>query len=96
MRTSAQKTAAFLQASDAATVLAVRLSRKPADHDHPYGHGRYETVGALTVSGMVALSGMAIGARNESKAKQRNAFWAGGRFCSVRNGRFAKTDSGRI
>lgn len=48
-------------ASDAATVLAVRLSRKPADHDHPYGHGRYETVGALTVSGMVALSGVGIG-----------------------------------
>jgi cation diffusion facilitator family transporter len=48
-------------ASDAATVLAVRLSRKPADHDHPYGHGRYETVGALTVSGMVALSGLGIG-----------------------------------
>jgi cation diffusion facilitator family transporter len=48
-------------ASDAATVLAVRLSRKPADHEHPYGHGRYETVGALTVSGMVALSGVGIG-----------------------------------
>eukprot|EP01046_Picozoa_sp_COSAG06_P058103 COSAG06_NODE_11558_length_1491_cov_5.749282_3_plen_75_part_01 len=59
-------------------MLAVRLSRKPADHDHPYGHGRYETVGALTVSGMVALSGMAIGARKKRKETQRkeNAFWA--------------------
>ncbi len=51
-------------ASDAATVASVRLSRQPADHDHPYGHGRYETVGALTVSGMVALSGLGIGAHS--------------------------------
>ena len=47
--------------SDSVTVLAVRLSRAPPDDDHPYGHGRYETVGALTVSGLVALSGGAIG-----------------------------------
>ena len=48
-------------ASDAATIIAVRLARKPADDDHPYGHGRFETVGTLTVSGLVSLSGLAIG-----------------------------------
>ena len=29
------------------TFFAVRISAKPADHDHPYGHGKYENLSAL-------------------------------------------------
>jgi divalent metal cation (Fe/Co/Zn/Cd) transporter len=46
--------------SDAATILTVRLSRMPPDAEHPYGHGRYEHVGALSVSGLLGISGAAI------------------------------------
>lgn len=35
--------------SDFVTLVAIRSSRLPADSDHPYGHGRFETVGAMIV-----------------------------------------------
>lgn len=35
-----------------------KLAAKPADDEHPYGHGRYEYLSALTVSIMVLLIGV--------------------------------------
>ena len=47
--------------SDVATIITVQLSRAPPDEDHPYGHGRFEHVGALCVSALLGMSGAAIG-----------------------------------
>lgn len=44
-------------ASDVVTLVAMRAARLPADDDHPYGHGRFETVGALVVGGMLVATG---------------------------------------
>ncbi len=44
-------------ASDVVTLVAMRAARLPADEDHPYGHGRFETVGALVVGGMLVAAG---------------------------------------
>ncbi|MBN1129661.1 MAG: cation transporter [Chitinispirillaceae bacterium] len=38
----------------------VRLSGKPADSDHPYGHYQYETIAALVVGAFVITTGLAI------------------------------------
>jgi len=47
--------------SDIMTLFAVKYSRRPADHNHPYGYGRFEPLGALGVSGLVTLAGAGIG-----------------------------------
>ncbi|MDO4527234.1 MAG: cation diffusion facilitator family transporter [bacterium] len=53
---------AFHSASDFATDFAVligmRLAQRPQDHDHPYGHGKYETLAAVIIG--VALCGVGI------------------------------------
>jgi len=38
------------------TYLAVRLSLKPADQDHPYGHGKIENFSALVETGLLFLT----------------------------------------
>jgi len=42
--------------SDFVTFVALRSSRLPADSDHPYGHERFETVGALVVGGVLSFA----------------------------------------
>src|SRR6266700_3189419 len=36
------------------------LASKPPDSEHPYGHGRYETLAGLGVGGLLLLAGAAI------------------------------------
>jgi cation diffusion facilitator family transporter len=36
--------------SDVAVVCGVAAAKRPADQNHPYGHGKYETVSALAVA----------------------------------------------
>jgi cation diffusion facilitator family transporter len=43
-------------------LLGLTLAAKPADWDHPYGHGRVETVTGLFVGFMLAMAGLAISA----------------------------------
>lgn len=43
--------------SSIVTLVGFRLANKPADKDHPYGHGRIEYIAALVVSFMVILVG---------------------------------------
>lgn len=40
--------------TDIVVIAFVRLSTKPADHDHDYGHGKYETV-ATSIIGMALV-----------------------------------------
>jgi len=47
--------------SDGVTLWAVRVARLPADADHPYGHGRFEAVGAFVISVMLMSAGYSLG-----------------------------------
>ena len=44
-------------AGDFVTLWALRAAEKPPDDDHPFGHGKYESVGALSVAAGAAKSG---------------------------------------
>jgi cation diffusion facilitator family transporter len=46
-------------ASDVVALVSLRVASKPPDEDHPYGHGRYETLGTVALA--VVLLGAAVG-----------------------------------
>ena len=46
--------------SDIVVIVIVRLSAKPEDKDHDYGHGKYETLASLIVGLMLAIVGLGI------------------------------------
>lgn len=43
--------------SSVVTLLGFRMAQRPADHGHPFGHGRYEYLAGLLVSGIILMSG---------------------------------------
>lgn len=43
-----------------AVKIFVRLSRAPADEEHPYGHAQLETIAALVVGAFIITTGVAI------------------------------------
>lgn len=47
-------------ASDALVLIAARISAQDADEDHPYGHGRFETLGTVGLAILLALVGLEI------------------------------------
>lgn len=44
-------------ASSIVSLLGFVLAEKPADKEHPYGHGRYEYISALTVAAIIIVIG---------------------------------------
>lgn len=44
--------------SSIVTIIGAKLSEKPADEDHPYGHGRIEYISAFVVAVFVLLAGI--------------------------------------
>lgn len=46
--------------TSAVTLLAVRISSKPPDASHPYGHGRAETISAIVVALVMLGSGVLL------------------------------------
>ena len=44
--------------SSVVTILGFKLSAKPADHDHPFGHGRIEHVAGVVVAVVVIAMGL--------------------------------------
>ena len=60
--------------TDAVVLLFVRISSKPEDKDHDYGHGKYETL-ATTLIGL-ALAAVAVGLG--WKAVESMLFWYSG------------------
>ena len=46
--------------SSLVTMLGFHLAAKPADPDHPYGHGRYEYISAFIVSGLIFMVGFEL------------------------------------
>ena len=55
---------AFNNLSDASSsiisLLGFKLSEKPADAEHPYGHGRYEYLSALSVAVLIIIIGFEL------------------------------------
>ena len=47
-------------ASSVVTLVGFRLSRRPADADHPYGHARFEYLSGLAVAVMILLLGVEL------------------------------------
>ncbi len=48
--------------TDGLTILTLRMSALPADIDHPYGHGKFESLGSLFIAGFLVLAGTSFGA----------------------------------
>ena len=46
--------------SSVVTMFGFHLASKPADPDHPYGHGRYEYISAFIVSGLIFMVGFEL------------------------------------
>ena len=49
--------------TDFIVLYASRRASKAADEDHPYGHGRIETLASMVLGAMLALVGVGIGIR---------------------------------
>eukprot|EP00316_Scyphosphaera_apsteinii_P012530 CAMPEP_0119323282 /NCGR_PEP_ID=MMETSP1333-20130426/60411_1 /TAXON_ID=418940 /ORGANISM="Scyphosphaera apsteinii, Strain RCC1455" /LENGTH=425 /DNA_ID=CAMNT_0007330685 /DNA_START=269 /DNA_END=1546 /DNA_ORIENTATION=- len=48
--------------SDGLTLITLRMSALPPDDDHPYGHGRFESLGSLAIASVLLLAGISFGA----------------------------------
>ncbi len=46
--------------SSIVTLVGFKLSEKPADEDHPYGHARYEYLSGLAVAAMIVVIGFEL------------------------------------
>lgn len=42
-------------------IIGFRLSRKPADEEHPYGHGRFENLASLVIGILLAVAAFELG-----------------------------------
>jgi cation diffusion facilitator family transporter len=65
-----------------AVLIGLRISRKPPDHDHPYGHFRAETIASLIAAFIMAAVGIQVLIAAGTKILQhdivvpdRNAAW---------------------
>ena len=53
--------------SSAVTAIGFKMSAKPADKEHPYGHARYEYITALLVSIIIFVIGVLLGKSSVEK-----------------------------
>lgn len=51
----------FDGASNIVGLVGLALASRPADRDHPYGHGKYETYASAAIGGMLALAAYNVG-----------------------------------
>jgi cation diffusion facilitator family transporter len=56
--------------SDFITLWAVQVARLPADDDHPYGHGKFESIGSLFLSLTLLGAGLSVGSWSYDKLVQ--------------------------
>lgn len=69
--------------TDAMVLFAGRKSAQPADRDHPYGHGRFETAASLLLGGTLTAvgigflwhSGLRLQSMDEAPALHQAALW---------------------
>ena len=84
--------------SDAAVIWALGHSHRPPDTDHPFGHGRFETLATLAIAAMLALAAAGIlidaGARLLSppdSAPGLLALWVAGLSIALKEGLYHYT-----
>ena len=53
--------------SSIVTLIGFKLSEKPADDDHPYGHARFEYLSGLAVAAMIIVIGFEMGKSSVEK-----------------------------
>jgi len=53
--------------SDFITLWAVQIARLPPDDDHPYGHGKFEAIGALFLALTLLGTGLGVGGSSYGK-----------------------------
>ncbi len=46
--------------SDGVTLWALYIARRPKDKDHPYGHGKFETLGTLIIATLLTMAGIGL------------------------------------
>jgi cation diffusion facilitator family transporter len=46
--------------SNIVALIAIRIAERPPDEDHPYGHRKFETLGAMAISGLLCLASWEI------------------------------------
>jgi cation diffusion facilitator family transporter len=51
----------FDGASNVIGLLGLGLAARPADRDHPYGHGKYETYASAAIGAMLAVAAYSVG-----------------------------------
>ena len=68
--------------SDFITLWAVQMARLPPDDDHPYGHGKFESIGSLFLS--LTLLGTGLGVASWSYEQMQAVLSAQGRGASGR------------
>lgn len=56
--------------SDFITLWAVQIARLPPDDDHPYGHGKFESIGSLALSLTLLGTGLSVGSWSYEKLMQ--------------------------
>ncbi|HEY1212014.1 MAG TPA: cation diffusion facilitator family transporter, partial [Bryobacteraceae bacterium] len=59
--------------SSAIVYAGLWIASKPPDHEHPYGHGRYEILAGLAVGAILLLSAAAIFWHSVTSLSQRGA-----------------------
>ncbi|MGQ1889532.1 cation diffusion facilitator family transporter [Thermophagus sp. OGC60D27] len=64
----------FDSVSSMAVLLGLKFSNKPADHRHPYGHGRAELIASLIVGILLAVVGFNFLAESLIKFKEQAPF----------------------
>jgi len=47
-------------ASNVIALISLRIAERPPDADHPYGHRKFETLGAMGISGLLCLAAWEI------------------------------------
>ena len=62
--------------SSVVVLVGGKISRKPADHDHPFGHGRAEHIAAVIIGVMLAIIAFdfIVGAINKFMSHQQTTF----------------------
>lgn len=87
--------------TDGAVLWGATAARRPADEDHAYGHGRYETLAALLVGGSLVFGAVAIAlgqvrillAGSPGGSPRLVAFWAASASILVKETLFRLTRS---
>lgn len=52
-------------------LMGIRISAKPADHEHPFGHGRAEWIAALVIGTLLAVVGLTFLVDSIGKIRDR-------------------------